>query len=76
MSFLKSLHTIVRFLGEAIKFLKHVRLEKNKADLKDAKDEAIESKDQRPLEEALGGGGKPSSRKYDGMYTRPKKKRP
>ena len=56
-------------------FFRRAKKEKQKIDIKDAKDETIKQKNQQPLEEALGGGGKPSKRKYAGMLTRKAKKR-
>lgn len=56
-------------------FVTRVKKEKRKSEVKKAKDEALEERDQRKLEEALGGGGKPSKRKYSGMLTRQRKKR-
>lgn|GEM_PF-5367141 len=58
-----------------VTFFKRAEKEKQKIDIKGAKDEALEEKDQQPLEEALGGGGKPSKRKYVGMLTRKAKDR-
>lgn len=75
MSFFKSLGLLVRLAEYLAKVIERLGLEKKKKDLKDAKDEAIESRDQRPIEESLGGGGKPTRRKYSGMHTRPRKKR-
>lgn len=56
-------------------FVTRVEKERRKKDLKKAKDESLEERDQRKLEEAMGGGGKPSKRKYFGMFTRDRKKR-
>ena len=56
-------------------FITRVKKERRKKELKDAKDESLEERDQRKLEEELGGGGKPTKRKYFGMFTRDRKKR-
>ena len=40
----------------------------------DAKNESLESGDQRKVEKAMGGEGGPSRTEYDGMYEREPKK--
>lgn len=42
--------------------------------LNDADEKATVEKDQRPLEESLGGTPGPSRRKYNGMFERDRKK--
>jgi len=56
-------------------FVTRVKKEKKKSEIKEAKDDALEEQDQRKLEEALGGGGKPTKHKYSGMFTRKRKDR-
>lgn len=57
-------------------FAREVGLEKTKEKLLEAKDKAIEERDQRYIEESLGAKpGKPSTRDHAGMYTRKAKDR-
>lgn len=56
-------------------FTERVVKERRKKELKEAKDESLEERNQRKLEEAMGGGGKPTKHKYFGLFTRDSKKR-
>lgn len=72
MNLLKILESIAIAIQAIKEFL---RLQKIKG-LKDAKEEALETKDQRKFEEKIGGSSGPASdEKYPGMFTRERKKK-
>jgi hypothetical protein len=69
LKILEALTVVINAIKEALR-LKRVK------ELKDAKEESLETKDQRKLEEALGGSSGPTpDGKYPGMFTRERKEK-
>lgn len=76
MKLFAALIALKDILLTVLKIIKYVGAENAKRKLIEAKDKAIEEKDQRYIEESLGAeSGKPSDREYTGMYTRERKDR-
>lgn len=75
MSFFKSIGLFVRIIELIEKLIKKLEREKEIDSLVKAKDEALDKGTQEPLEEAIGGGGRPTKHEYAGMLTRERKKR-
>lgn len=72
--------TILKFLElltQIVDALKEAMRRKRVKDFKDAKNAALAERDQRPIEESLGGSAGPSdASKYPGLYQRASKKKP
>lgn len=71
-----ALSQILELINKIIDAIKEAIRLKRVKELKDAKEESLGTKDQRKLEEALGGSSGPASDgKYPGMFTRERKKK-
>ena len=71
-----SINQILELINKIIDAVKEAIRLKRVKELKDAKEESLGTKDQRKLEEALGGSSGPASDdKYPGMFTRERKKK-
>lgn len=76
MKLISALIALKEILQTILNLIRYIGVENAKNKLIEAKDKAIEERDQRYIEKSLGAkAGKPSVRDHDGMYTRKRKDR-
>ena len=64
---------LLRLLNEIMDLIYGLKAAFRRKELTDAKNESIQTEDQRPVEKALGGEGGPSRVSYFGMFRRTRK---
>ncbi len=66
---------LIALLQKLVDLISFWEREAKKKEFNDATEKSLDQKDQRIIEDKLGGSGDTSTGKYDGMYERARKKK-